>query len=49
MILESDSYCKKVSPLNRHYKCLSPEMFTAKKFCTSTQKEKQHVKDEHKN
>jgi len=48
MILQSNSYSKKALPLNRHYNCLTPEMFIAKKFCTSIQKEKQHVKDEHK-
>jgi hypothetical protein len=47
MILRSDSYSKKALPL-RHYNYLRPEMFIAKKFCTSIQKEK-HVKDECKN
>jgi hypothetical protein len=38
MILQSDSY--RTLPLNSHYNYLTPEMFIAKKFCTSIQKEK---------
>jgi hypothetical protein len=48
MILQSDSYSMKALPF-RHYNYLRPEMSIAKKFCTSIQKEKLHVKDEHKN
>jgi hypothetical protein len=32
MILQSDSY--RTLPLNKYYNYLTPEMFTAKKFCT---------------